>query len=113
MSFWDRIKPSTPPPAVVSTQLSEDGTRLRLAWDDGQGSEASAQALRQACPCAGCVDEWTKQRTVDPASIPASLRISELHAVGNYALGITFSDGHATGLFSWPVLRSLTRPATT
>jgi DUF971 family protein len=27
--------------------------------------------------------------------------------VGNYALRITFSDGHATGLFSWRYLREI------
>jgi DUF971 family protein len=27
--------------------------------------------------------------------------------VGNYALRITFSDGHASGLFTWTYLRSL------
>ena len=27
--------------------------------------------------------------------------------MGHYALGITFSDGHRTGIFSWTLLRSV------
>ena len=32
-----------------------------------------AQQLRQQCPCAGCVDEWTNKRTLDPARVPADV----------------------------------------
>lgn len=33
--------------------------------------------------------------------------ISGIEAVGNYAIRITFDDGHDTGLYSWEYLREL------
>lgn len=35
------------------------------------------------------------------------VRINNVEMVGNYALKITFSDGHDTGLFSWSYLEDL------
>ena len=33
--------------------------------------------------------------------------IDKIEAIGNYAIRITFSDGHDTGIFSWEYLREL------
>ncbi len=110
MSFWDRIKPAPKPVTATDVKLSPDGTRLSLAWDDGATTSASAQVLRQQCPCAGCVDEWTNQRTLDPAKVPADTRIVSVQPVGNYALTFVFSDGHGTGIYPWTLLRELTQP---
>lgn len=33
--------------------------------------------------------------------------IQQIEPVGHYAVRLTFSDGHNTGLFTWPVLRDL------
>ena len=43
---------------------------LSLTWEDGARTSATAQVLRQQCPCAACVDEWTNRRTLDPARVP-------------------------------------------
>lgn len=110
MSFWDRIKPAPKPVSATDVQLSPDGSGLTLAWEDGTHTSATAQRLRQQCPCAACVDEWTSQRTLDPARVPADLRIQQLQPVGNYALTLTFSDGHGTGIYPWPLLRDITQP---
>ncbi len=110
MSFWDRIKPAPKPVAATDVQLSPDGARLSLAWEDGARTAATAQRLRQQCPCAACVDEWTHQRTLDPNRVPTDLRIQALQPVGNYALTLTFSDGHGTGIYPWPLLRDITQP---
>ena len=37
----------------------------------------------------------------------ASVAISAVDPVGNYAVRLTFSDGHNTGLFSWTYLHRL------
>src|SRR4051794_13279615 len=110
MSFWDRIKPAQRTSAVTDARLADDGRTLHLTWDDGQRTVASARTLRQACPCAGCVDEWTHQRTLNTDAVPVDLRISELQPVGNYALSMVFGDGHRTGIFTWPHLREHSRP---
>lgn len=112
MSFWDRIKPAPQAATATDARLSSDGTRLELTWDDGVKTSASAQVLRQQCPCAACVDEWTNKRTLDPSKVPADLRIQQLQPVGNYALAFIFSDGHTTGIYPWKLLRDVTQPAT-
>ena len=47
--------------------------------------------------------------TVLPASAVAKGPLTAVGAelVGNYAIRITFSDGHDTGIFSWEYLREI------
>lgn len=111
MSFWDHIKPAARPLHATAVDLSEDRRTLTLTWEDGQRTQVGARALRQACPCAECVDEWTRQRTLDPEKVPEDLRILELRPVGNYALSFQFGDAHQTGIFNWSLLRQLGGPA--
>jgi DUF971 family protein len=101
------VKPSSPPPAGVEVQTQEDGRTLRIRWNDGKTTDLRARLLRQACPCAACVDEWTNKRTFDPENIPATVSVREQHPVGNYALAIGFSDSHSSGIFPWTLLRQL------
>jgi DUF971 family protein len=110
LSFWDRIKPTTRPISATEAELSPDGSLLSLTWEDGVRTSAPARQLRQQCPCAGCVDEWTNKRTLDPAQVAAELRITTVQPVGNYALTFVFSDGHATGIYPWKLLRDITQP---
>lgn len=109
MSFWDKLKPAAPtPPAAIGTDVTTDGKVLRLHWEDGKRTASTARALRLACPCAACVDEWTNARTLDPDSVPETLTIRRVEPVGNYALRIDFSDQHATGIYPFTVLREVT-----
>jgi DUF971 family protein len=107
MSFWDSIKPAQKVPVAVRADLSEDQRTLTLVWDDGVTSTVTAQKLRQDCPCAECVEEWTGRRTLDASAVPAELKIIELNPVGNYALTFTFGDMHRIGIFHWKHLRAL------
>jgi DUF971 family protein len=63
--------------------------------------------LRGECPCAACVNEFTGERTLDPDTIPKDIVPSAMEFSGNYALKIQWSDGHATGLYSWELLHRL------
>ena len=38
------------------------------------------------------------------AGSPRPLRIVDAHLVGNWGLGVTWNDGHNTGIYSWPLL---------
>jgi len=89
----------------AEAQIRPDGVEIK--WTDAHMSRYDHRTLRLACPCALCVDEWTGQRRLDPDHVPADVRVLDLHAVGRYALQFSFSDGHATGLYSFDALRSL------
>jgi ATP-binding protein involved in chromosome partitioning len=80
---------------------------LIITWSDGRRSEYAARALRLACPCASCVNEWTGARMLRPAQVPEDVRPRRLFSVGRYAIGIEWSDGHSTGIFSHDYLRRL------
>jgi DUF971 family protein len=82
-------------------------THMMIAWNDGKQFIVPYFEIRFHCPCAGCVDEHTGQRTLDRASVSASTRAVGVELVGRYALQIRWSDGHDTGMFHFERLRQL------
>ena len=107
MSFWDSLKPAKKKPVALTVTVSPDQKALSLTWDDGHASTFSGQRLRQLCPCAECVEEFTGRRVLDGSKIPVDLKILEVAPVGNYALSFVFGDAHRTGIFNWEYLREL------
>lgn len=107
MSIWDSVKPAPKRATPTAVALSKDGRELLLTWSDGGSTQLSARQLRQYCPCAQCVEEWTGKRTFDPESIPVDTTMGEVKRVGNYALSLTFGDLHSTGIYPWAYLRDL------
>lgn len=83
------------------------GRSLELDWSDGHHSSFPPRYLRERCRCAGCVHEWTGAPLLDPATIPLNIVPAEVAPVGNYALQITWSDGHNAGIFSFEQLRKI------
>jgi DUF971 family protein len=80
---------------------------LIVTWNDGIRSVYGVRALRLACPCAACVNEWTGEPMLHPAQVPEGVRPRRLFSVGRYALGIEWSDGHSTGIYAHDYLRRL------
>lgn len=88
-----------------------------ITWADGHVSHYDFEYLRKECPCATCNDEREKKSQMDsktPSSpalpmFKAKPRATAATRVGNYAIQISFSDGHSTGIYSWDHLRALCR----
>jgi len=80
---------------------------LFIRWEDGHESLFAVRFLRQRCPCASCVNEWTGESMLDPESIASDIKVEKAELVGNYAIAFQFSDGHSTGIFSFEKLRQL------
>jgi len=99
----------TPDPRVDPEVIgpTDDGTKLRIEWKDGEVAEYVPRDLRMACPCAGCVDEMTGVRTLRPEDVDSHVYPSAIHYVGRYALQFVWSDGHATGIYPYEYLREL------
>lgn len=72
---------------------------VRFVWDEGDEDVWSAHDLRVACVCAMCQSEATGERLLDPATVPAELTVTHMEIIGNYGVGIHFSDGHSTGIY--------------
>lgn len=80
---------------------------LAIRWQDGHESLYPVRDLRLACACASCVDEWSGEHQLDPASVPEDVHPLKIESVGRYALQIHWSDGHQTGIYPFRRLREL------
>ena len=87
---------------VEKILLADD---LYILWRDGHESRYDFFALRDACPCASCIDEITGQKTLDTSNIAKDIHALSCEYVGNYAIRIRWSDGHDTGLYNFKLLR--------
>ncbi len=87
-------------------KLSDDG-KLLVEWPDGHQGVHSAYHLRLACGCASCIDEDSGKPALDPATVPLDIKIESYNPVGRYGLGVSFSDGHNTGIYLFNRLRQL------
>ncbi len=76
-----------------------------LRFTDGRQLASKVYDLRMNCQCALCVSEVTGKSLIDPAKIPTDITIKEILPLGNYAVGITFSDGHASGIFPYNLFK--------
>ncbi len=88
-------------------EISEGEGKLRIVWADGHDSRYSFELLRNHCPCAVCVDEWTGKRKNLILLLPSDFRPLGINPVGNYAIQPSWSDGHNTGIYSFSSLREL------
>lgn len=92
---------------IPTTIRQQDGRTLAIEWADRTQSLIDVRALRLACGCAHCVDEWSGDALLAPDSVPDDVRPVAIQAVGRYAIQISWSDGHDTGIYPFERLRSL------
>jgi DUF971 family protein len=78
---------------------------ITLVWEDEHRTTYTARELRLLCRCAHCVEEMSGRQLLDPAKVPAQLFIRGIEMVGGYAIHVSFSDGHNTGIFHFRRLR--------
>jgi DUF971 family protein len=87
-------------------KLSEQKDKLLIIWNDDSVNSISLMTLRKLCPCATCLTEKENQ---SPSYIPLfsenQIKISSLKQVGNYAISVTWQDGHNTGIYEFPFLK--------
>jgi DUF971 family protein len=84
-------------------------TELHVSWNNGEAYAVPYVEIRFACPCAGCVDENTGKRTLLRESIAADIRPLGAEIVGRYAVQISWSDRHETGMFHFDRLYHLSK----
>jgi DUF971 family protein len=101
-------------PEKVRVLLTE-GKGLEIDWKDGHKSAWSFAWLREACPCATCIDQRTqegrkagqpkpKPKDLLPMYAPAA-KPKSAQPVGRYAIQFNWLDGHSGGIYSWEYLR--------
>ena len=98
-------------PASVKVNVTT-GEGVEIVWVDGHASRYTFPYLRDNCPCAMCNDEREKkaQAGTSAAVLPMfkpRVTAKSAKSVGNYAVQIDYSDGHATGIYSFGYLREI------
>ncbi len=86
------------------------GNELALLWEDGSETYIQAPALRAASPSAETAGERDILGVLhggEHGKDYSKVAIDSWQFVGNYAIRFKFSDGHATGLYSYELLKSL------
>ena len=92
----------------IKIKLSTDNEKLLIHWDDQSDSEIPLIRLRRLCPCATCLSERENQsKNYIPIFNHSQLKINSIKTVGSYAIGLTWSDGHNTGIYEFPFLQKL------
>jgi DUF971 family protein len=97
--------------------LMTEGKGMEIDWADGHKSAWGFAWLRDACPCATCIEERTQQgrKPGQPPPKPAVLlpmyapppKPASAQPVGRYALQFNWQDGHSAGIYSWEYLRRM------
>lgn len=83
---------------------------LFIKWDDDSESLIHLKKLRKLCPCATCITLRERQsKTYIPIFNENQIKISNISIVGNYAIGITWKDGHNTGIYEYVFLKNLSK----
>ena len=87
-------------------QEAQDGRQFLVGEPAENPVELSSQRYEQGFdPAAHCGGE--RRYDYDPATVAEDLTQADLHLVGNYAVSMTFSDGHHTGIYTFGLLRRL------
>ena len=120
--------PSEPVPDIEEIRLDRDRRHLHLAFSGGPAVPASlnapalraalsapalraslsAPALRAACRCAACVAD--QARGTFSADF-AGVTLTHVAPFGAHGLNLSFSDGHARGVYPFAYLAALAADA--
>ena len=90
-------------PEPVEVRHERGARRLVITWDDGHVSAHPVDYLRSFCPCALCQGHGPTTRYLGLEN----QELVRVEPVGNYALSMSWGDGHDTGIYSFRFLRDL------
>src|SRR5882757_10603371 len=90
--------------APESVTVSKGGAALVMSDAAGASYTIDAPTLRHACRCASCTRARIDGKFPERFD---GVTIAEVTSMGHYGVNITFSDGHARGIFPWNYLAEL------
>lgn len=94
---------NTPRPTDI--KLHQMSRRLEIAFDNGMHFVLPCEYLRVYSPSAEVRGHGPGQEVLQTGK--EDVNIVGIEPVGHYAVKLTFSDGHDTGLYSWDYLFDL------
>jgi DUF971 family protein len=94
---------TTPVPTEI--KLHQVSRRLEIAFNDGARFELPYEFLRVYSPSAEVRGHGPGQEVLQVGK--KNIAVKGIEPVGSYAVTLTFSDGHDTGIYSWEYLYEL------
>jgi DUF971 family protein len=92
-------------PTPTEIKLHQKSRVMEIAFDDGRTFRLPYEYLRVYSPSAEVRGHGPGQEVLQTGKRDVDIR--SLEPVGSYAVQPTFSDGHATGIYSWDYLYEL------
>ena len=97
------LTPNSPRP--VELRLHQASRQLEIVFDEGTRGMLPCEFLRVYSPSAEVRGHGPGQEVLQVGK--RDVTIEAVEPVGNYAIQPRFSDGHATGIYSWDYLYQL------
>jgi prepilin-type processing-associated H-X9-DG protein len=95
---------ASPIAAPTHVAVSDNLDFLDLTTAQGDEVRLPAGRLRAACKCAHCIRARIDGKFPDRFD---GIAITQVSPIGDYAINIAFSDGHARGIYPWSYLSEL------
>jgi DUF971 family protein len=92
-------------PTPTEIKLHQQSRVMEVAFDDGRTFRLPYEYLRVFSPSAEVRGHGPGQEVLQVGK--KDIEIRQVEPVGSYAIQPTFSDGHATGIYSWDYLYQL------
>ena len=92
-------------PRVTDLTLHRASHALEVAFDTGERFTLPCEYLRVESPSAEVQGHGPGQKVLVPGK--RDVNIDAIEPVGHYGVLLRFSDGHASGIFSWTTLYTL------
>ena len=92
-------------PWPLEINICENGKVLELSFDNNVKFLISAELLRVESPSAEVQGHGSNEKKILPGK--QAVAILAVEQVGNYAVKLSFDDGHDTGIYSWKYLYHL------
>ncbi len=89
----------------AGVKLHSGSSVLELNYAEGGDCELEAEFLRVHSPSAEVRGHGSGQEVLQTGK--RNVRLTRVEPVGNYAVKLTFDDGHDTGIYSWDYLHEL------
>ncbi len=94
--------PGTGTPQPTEIKLHQKSRVLEIAFADGRAFNLPCEFLRVYSPSAEVRGHGPGQEVLQAGK--KNVAITRIEPVGSYAVQLTFSDGHDTGIYSWELL---------
>jgi len=89
-------------PQPTEIKLHQKSRLLEIAYADGSTFSLPCEFLRVYSPSAEVRGHGPGQEVLQVGK--QDVEITRVEPVGSYAIQLTFSDGHDTGIYSWDLL---------